>query len=274
MSRVRRRPARRTRRSVSRRYRTIALSQSDGVAVVTLNRPEARNAINLDVVNELHAALDELGRDASTRVLILTGAGKVAFASGADIRELRERRAADALRGINSSLFFKVERFPLPTIAAVNGYALGGGCELALACDLRIASESSRFGQPEVGLGIIPAAGATYRLPSIIGAGRARELILTGRIIDADEALAMGLVNRVVPDDRVMKEARAMALLIARKGPLALRAAKMTLQASCYGPDAGHASERLAQALLFESDDKREGTTAFLEGRPPRFGGA
>jgi enoyl-CoA hydratase len=255
------------------RFRSIRLESSAGVAVVTLDRPEARNAINLEVVNELHAALETLGRDETLRVLILTGAGRAAFASGADIRELRERRADDALRGINSSLFLAVERFPLPTIAAVNGYALGGGCELALACDLRVAGESSRFGQPEVGLGIIPAAGATYRLPRIIGAGRARELVLTGRIIDADEALAIGLVNRLVPDERVLEEARSMALLITRKGPLALRAAKLALQASVYGPDAGHAAERLAQAILFDSDDKREGMTAFLEGRPPRFAG-
>jgi len=262
-----------SRRTALPRFLSIGLSTAEGIAVVTLSRPEARNAINLEVVNELHIALEALGREGSTRVLILTGAGKAAFASGADIRELRERRAADALRGINSSLFLAVERFPLPTIAAVNGYALGGGCELALACDLRIASESSRFGQPEVGLGIIPAAGATYRLPRLVGAGRARELILTGRIIDADEALAIGLVNRVVPDDRLLEEARSTALLIARKGPLALRAAKLTLQASAYGPDAGHAAERLAQAILFESDDKREGMAAFLEGRPPRFTG-
>jgi len=273
-SRGPRRPRAAAARSASAlRFRSIELAIADGIAVITLNRPEARNAINLEVVNELHVALEALGRDGTTRVLILTGAGRTAFASGADIRELRERRAADALRGINSSLFLAVERFPLPTLAAVNGYALGGGCELALACDMRIATESARFGQPEVGLGIIPAAGAAYRLPRIIGAGRARELILTGRIIDADEALSIGLVNRVVPDDRLLEEARSVALLIARKGPLALRAAKLTLQASAYGPDAGHAAERLAQAILFESDDKREGLTAFLEGRPPRFTG-
>jgi enoyl-CoA hydratase len=255
------------------RLRSLRVESSEGIAVVTLHRPEARNAINLEVVNELHAVLEALGRDGTTRVLILTGAGKAAFASGADIRELRDRRAADALRGINSSLFMAVERFPLPTIAAVNGYALGGGCELALACDLRVAGESARFGQPEVGLGIIPAAGATYRLPRIVGAGRARDLILTGRIIDADEALAMGLVNRVVPDDRVLEEARLTALLMVRKGPLALRAAKLALGASAYGPDAGHIAENLAQGILFESADKREGMTAFLEGRPPRFKG-
>ncbi|HYS05425.1 MAG TPA: enoyl-CoA hydratase-related protein [Candidatus Dormibacteraeota bacterium] len=281
MKRARPRPARRSTAAARRRpatalparFRSLRVESSDGIAVVTIHRPEARNAINLEVVNEMHAALSGLADDARTRVLILTGSGRMAFASGADIRELRDRRAADALRGINSSLFMTIERFPLPTIAAVSGYALGGGCELALACDLRIAGESARFGQPEVGLGIIPAAGGTYRLPRIVGAGRARELILTGRIIDADEALAIGLVNRLVPDERVLQEARATALVMARKGPLALRAAKMALAASAYGPDAGHVAERLAQAILFESADKREGMTAFLEGRPPRFAG-
>ena len=255
------------------RFRSIRLEIAEGVALITLHRPEARNAINLEVVNEMHAALEALGRDEKVRVLILTGSGRTAFAAGADIRELRDRRAADALSGINSGLFLAVERFPLPTIAAVNGYALGGGCELALACDLRVAGESARFGQPEVGLGIIPAAGATYRLPRLVGAGRARELILTGRIIDSDEALRIGLVTRRVPDDRVVEEARAIALLMARKGPLALRAAKLALGASAYGPESGHVAERLAQAILFESADKREGMTAFLEGRPPRFTG-
>jgi enoyl-CoA hydratase len=265
---ARRRPA-----GAAIRYRSLRVESSDGIAVVTIHRPEARNAINLEVVNEMHAALAALGEDERTRVLILTGSGRTAFASGADIRELRDRRAADALRGINSSLFMAVERFPLPTIAAVSGYALGGGCELALSCDLRIAGESARFGQPEVGLGIIPAAGGTYRLPRIVGAGRARDLILTGRIIDADEALAIGLINRLVPDERVLDEARATALVMAQKSPLALRAAKLALAASTYGPDAGHVAERLAQAILFESADKREGMTAFLAGRPPRFTG-
>jgi enoyl-CoA hydratase/carnithine racemase len=255
------------------RFRTIRLEAREGIAVVTLDRPQARNAISQDVVDELRAALGLLARDPGMRALIVTGAGPAVFASGADIRELRRRGAGDALRGINSSLFLEIERFPLPTIAAVNGYALGGGCELAIACDLRIASESARFGQPEVGLGIIPAAGATYRLPRLIGSGRAQEMILTGRIIDAPEALRIGLVNRVVTGDRLLEEARSTAALIARKGPLAVRAAKLALQAALHGPDAGHAAERLAQAILFESADKREGMTAFLEGRRPRFKG-
>ncbi len=259
--------------SAARRSGAVLIEAEGGVAVVTLNRPRVRNAINLEMVEGLHAALDSLGSDASTRVLILTGAGRDAFASGADIRELKERRAADALLGINSGLFLKLERFPYPTIAAVSGYALGGGCELALACDLRVASESARFGQPEVGLGIIPAAGASYRLPRLVGSGRALELILTGRIIDAGEALRIGLVNRVVPDGRVVHEARALAATIAAKGPLALRTAKMVLAASAYGSGPGQVAESLGQGVLFESGDKREGMTAFLKGRRPRFRG-
>jgi len=268
-----RRPARGGKAAAAPRFRALRFETRDGIAVVTIDRPQARNAISQEVVDEMRAALGLVARDTNARALILTGAGPAVFASGADIRELRQRVAADALRGINSSLFLEIERFPLPTIAAVNGYALGGGCELAIACDLRIASESARFGQPEVGLGIIPAAGATYRLPRLIGSGRAQEMILTGRILDAHEALGIGLVNRVVPGDRLLDEARSTAALIARKGPMAVRAAKLALQAALYGPDAGHAAERLAQAILFESADKREGMTAFLEGRRPKFKG-
>jgi enoyl-CoA hydratase len=255
----------------------VLVENRDGIAVVTLNRPSVRNAINHEVVRGLADALETLADDESTRVLILTGAagpdGRAAFASGADIGELRERRGADALRGINSTLFLRVERFPCPVIAAVRGVALGGGCELALACDLRVAGESSRFGQPEVGLGIIPAAGAPWRLPRLVGWGTAREMILTGRIVDAAEALRIGLVNRVVPDDRVLDEARALAAVIAARAPLAVRAAKLALQAALYGPDPAHVAELLGQAVLFDSADKREGMTAFLEKRPPRFTG-
>jgi enoyl-CoA hydratase len=255
------------------RFDNLKVEVRGGIAVVTLNRPRVRNAIDLATVRALHGVLDRLAGDPKTRVVILTGAGGVAFASGADIRDLRRRRAADALAGINSTLFMKVERFPVPTIAAVRGYALGGGCELALACDLRIAGESARFGQPEVGLGIIPAAGASYRLPRLVGMGRARDMILTGRIVDAEEAQHIGLVSKVVPDNRVLEESRTVAAVIARRSPLALRAAKAVLLAAAYGPEAGHVAEGLAQAILFESHDKAEGLSAFLAGRAPRFKG-
>jgi enoyl-CoA hydratase len=253
--------------------RPLRIDRRGAVGVLTLHRPLVRNAIDGRMIEALHAALDRLAADRTLRALILTGAGGRAFASGADIRELRRRRAADALRGINSALFQKVEEFPVPTIAAVRGYALGGGCELALACDLRVAGVSARFGQPEVGLGIIPAAGATQRLPRLIGLGRARDLILTGRIIDAREALAIGLVNRVVPDDRVLQEARALALMLASKSPIALRVARLALSASSAAVEAGRIAERLGQGILFESEDRDEGMDAFLAGRRPRFSG-
>ncbi len=259
-------------RQTALRFRNLKVEYAEGIALITLNRPEVRNAIDLATVDDLHWALDVLGSFDRTRALILTGAGPT-FASGADIRELLKRRAADALRGINSGLFRQLEQFPVPTIAAVNGHALGGGCELALACDLRIAGQSARFGQPESGLGIIPAAGAADRLPRIIGLGRAREMIFTGRILDAEEALLIGLVNKVVPDDRLLAEARLMASAIARRGPVAQRIAKMVLQAAASGADAAHAAERLGQGILFESADRDEGMKAFLARRPPRFRG-
>jgi enoyl-CoA hydratase len=254
------------------RFRTLRTETAAGVALVTLHRPEVRNAINLEMVEDLHRALEALARDPATRVLVLTGEGR-AFASGADLREILKRRPLDALRGINSTLFLRIEEFPVPTIAAVNGYALGGGCELALACDLRIAAQSARFGQPEAGLGILPAAGATYRLPRLVGWGRARELVFTGRLVDADEALAIGLVNRVVPDHRLVDEARALAAAIARRGPLALRVAKLAFLAAAHGAAAGHAAERLGQGILFGSADRDQGVGAFLRGRTPRFRG-
>ncbi len=270
--RARRRTGRLTRREPALRFRNLKVEFADGIAVIILNRPEVRNAIDLATVDDLHWALDILAHYDRTRALILTGAGR-SFAAGADIRELRRRRAGDALRGINSGLFREIEQFPTPTIAAVNGYALGGGCEMALACDLRIAGESARFGQPEAGLGIMPAAGASYRLPRLICLGRARELFYTGRLIDAAEALRIGLVNRVVPDDRVLAEARALAASIASRSPIALRIAKMVLAASAYGPEAGRVAENLGQGILFESADRDEGIAAFLQGRRPRFKG-
>jgi len=235
------------------------------VAILTLNRPEKRNAIDLAMVQALHGILAELARDADLACLILTGAGK-AFAAGADIGELRERNRFDALAGINSRLFQAVEQFPTPVIAAIQGWALGGGCELALACDLRIAGESARFGQPEVTLGILPGAGATQRLPRLVGLGMARELIFTGRIIDAAEALRIGLVNRVVHDDALLAAAQELASQIAANGPLALRLAKLALNASHRtGSDVGFLIESLGQASCFESDDKYRRMTAFLE---------
>ncbi|MAM85502.1 MAG: enoyl-CoA hydratase [Acidobacteria bacterium] len=255
-------------------YKNIRVSVADGVAVLTFDRPEVRNALNLETVREGEVALTDLAADAAVGALIVTGAGDKAFVSGADISDLRERTRDDGLAGINSSFFAAVERFPRPTIAAVNGYALGGGCELALACDLRIAAETAKFGQPELGLGIIPGAGATQRLPRVVGLGRAKHLILTGEIIDAAQALAIGLVSAVVPAGELHTKAQDLARRVLRQGPLAARLAKVAMNASMrVDLDSGLLIETLAQALCYQSDDKQEGMTAFLEKRKPHFTG-
>jgi enoyl-CoA hydratase len=254
-------------------YRNLILARDGRLAVLTVNRPEVRNALDLETVGELHAALDEVSR-ARVGVLILTGAGDKAFVSGADINAIRARRRDDALASINSRLMSAVESHEAVTIAAVNGVALGGGCELALACDLRIAAEHAVFGQPEAALGIIPGAGATQRLPRIVGLGRAKELVLTGARWNAAKALAAGLVSEVVPAPDLLKAARAMAERVLALGPLAVRLSKMSLNASSQMPlAAGLVYESTAQAITFESEDKSEGTSAFLEKRKPAFKG-
>jgi enoyl-CoA hydratase len=245
--------------------KSVLLERRGAVALITLNAPERRNAIDLAMVQGLHAALDELGTDADLAAVIVTGAGDKAFAAGADIAQLRERKAAQALAAINSAICKRIEEFAVPTIAAIKGFALGGGCELAIACDLRVAGDSAKMGQPEVKLGIIPGAGGTYRLPRLLGLGRARELIFTGRVIDAQECLRIGLVNSVVPDDKVLDAAFALAAEIAGNGRLAVRMAKLALNGIAR-PGEAHALtlESVAQALCFDSDDKRARMDAFL----------
>lgn len=254
-------------------YENLRLAIEERMAILTVHRPEVRNALDTATVAEFHAALEET-RAARVQALILTGAGERAFVSGADIRSIRERGRDDALNGINSRLMTAVESHEAVVIAAVNGYALGGGCELALACDLRIAAESAVFGLPEPGLGIIPGAGGTQRLPRIVGLGRAKEMILTGARWDARRALETGLVSEVVPAGQLLDAARRMAERVLALGPLALRLAKASLNASMQMPlTAGLGYESALQAITFESRDKLEGTTAFLEKRQPRFEG-
>lgn len=252
----------------------LLLNVADGIAVLTVNRPEVRNALDRETVEGITDALADLaGRD-DVGVLVITGAGEKVFVSGADIRQMRERRRDDGLAAINSSVFAAIDRFVKPTIAAVNGHALGGGCELALACDLRIAADHAKFGQPEVGLGLIPAAGATQRLPRLIGMGRAKHMILTGDPIDAATALEWGLVSEVVPGGELMDATRRMAGRMLARGPLAIRLAKLAINASArVDQDSGLLIETLSQAICFESEDKLEGTSAFLEKRPPKFRG-
>jgi len=254
-------------------YRNLILAVDGRVATLTVNRPEVRNALDTETVSEFHRALDEV-RQAKATVLIVTGAGDKAFVAGADIAAIRARGRDDALSSINSRLMSAVEAHEAVSIAAVNGVALGGGCELCLACDLRIAAEHAVFGQPEPAIGIIPGAGATQRLPRLVGLGRAKEMILTAARWDARKALECGLVSEVVPAEQLMEAARAMADRVLALGPLAVRLAKTALNLSAQLPlAAGLVYESTAQAITFESKDKMEGTGAFLEKRKPRFTG-
>jgi enoyl-CoA hydratase/carnithine racemase len=246
-------------------YTAILVEVIDRLGIITINRADVRNAIDLTVVNEITAALDDL-KD-KVGCLIITGAGDKAFAAGADIAQLRDRNRDDALKGINTRMFRAVEDFPFPVIAAVCGFALGGGCELAMACDLRVAGESSKFGQPEVGLGIIAGAGATYRMARLIGAGRAKELLFTGRIIDGKEAERIGLVNKLVADVDVLKTAKALAADILKNAPLAVRLTKWSVNATLRAGEPDTAIEQLSQAVLFETEEKKKRMTDFLEKR-------
>ncbi|MBM4013773.1 MAG: enoyl-CoA hydratase/isomerase family protein [Planctomycetes bacterium] len=244
----------------------VKLERDGALARVTLNRPERRNALDKAMIDALHGVLDTLAEDDSVGAMILAGAGDKAFAAGADIAQLRDRRRREALLSINSRLFQRLEETPYPTIAAIRGFCLGGGSELALACDLRIAGESARFGQPEVSLGIVPGAGATYRLPRAVGAAKARELIFTGRILDGREALRIGLVNELVPDGEVDAAASRMAADILKQDRLAVRFAKLLFRLDGSArPGAGYIGEAMAQAVLFESEEKVRRMTEFLE---------
>ncbi len=245
---------------------TLKLTRKHGIAQVELSRPEVRNALNLEMVREFHQLLDELASQDEVRAVVISGKGGKAFASGADIAELRERTHREALLAINASLFQKLEDLARPTIAAIEGYALGGGLELALACDLRVASKTARVGLPESTLGIYPAAGGTWRLPRLIGLGRAKELVFTGRILDAEEAYALGLFERLCEPGEAVSTALDLAAAIANNAPLALQVAKVALNASGARGDPA-ALERVGQGLLFDSEEKRARMTAFLEKR-------
>ena len=238
---------------------TLRIDEAADRVVATLDRPEKRNAIDHDTIDELHALCASL--EAEPRTLVLTGSGGV-FAAGADIAELRARTADDASRGINTRAFLRIRELPMPVIAAIDGYALGGGAELAYAADIRIATPSLLIGNPETGLGIIAAAGATWRLPEIVGEARASELLLTGRMLDADEALRWGLVSSIHPAHELLAAAHALADRIAANDPLATMHTKRALRA----PRAEHPRIDLdLQAQLFSSPEKHRRMTAFLE---------
>ena len=247
----------------------LDLTRSGHIATVTINRPEALNALNSAVLSELDAAIDVLSRDDEVYVVILTGAGR-SFVAGADIAEMRGFTAVEGKRfGVRGGgVFLKLEQMEKPVIAAVNGFALGGGCELAMACDIRLASDKARFGQPEVGLGITPGFGGTQRLPRIVGQSRAMELILTGRTVKADEALAIGLVDAVYPADELMAKATELAEMICANAQIAVRQAKRCIRMGMQADIAtGAAFEAEAFGVCCGTQDKAEGMDAFLEKR-------
>jgi enoyl-CoA hydratase len=256
-------------------YETLLLERRGRVAIITINRPDKRNALNIKTREEGAVLLDELRADESVGVVIFTGAGDKAFIAGADIAEFAGRTASKQREVmLGRSLFTAIDTFPKPIIAMINGYCLGGGCELALACDIRIASERASFGQPEINLGIIPGGGGTQRLTRLVGEGKAMELILTGEIIDAQTAFAIGLVNHVVPPDQLEAKTMEIANRIADKGPIALRLAKEAVKlASRSNLDEGLRREVDLFALCFATEDKDEGIKAFLEKRKPEFKG-
>jgi enoyl-CoA hydratase len=257
-------------------YTTLLFELTDGIASITVNRPDKLNALNATVIGELSDAVGHIEADAAVRGVILTGAGPKAFAAGADIAELAEQGPMEAkVRSLaGQRAMRRLERCGKPVIAAVNGFALGGGCELAMACHIRIASEAAKFGQPEVKLGLGPGYGGTVRLPRLVGKGRALELLLTGAIIDAQEAYRIGLVNRVVPPDRLLAESEQLLRSILEQAPLALR---LVLEAVETGLDLTVDEALLLEAnhfgLLSSTADMREGTAAFLAKRKAEFHG-
>ena len=257
-------------------FENILVEAADRIAIITLNRPDKLNALNHATLVELGRAIDVVNTREDVDVIVVTGAGEKAFVAGADITELA---AQDAVAGqrfalFGQEVFQRIEQSAKPVIAAINGFALGGGCELALACHIRIASENAKFGQPEVNLGVIPGYGGTQRLARVVGPGRAAELILTGVMIDAAEAQRIGLVNTVVPRGEALPHATAMAANIAAKGQPAVR---LALQALRCVPQMGLREGLATEAALFGiacgTEDFREGTAAFLEKRPPAFTG-
>ncbi|MCK5056481.1 MAG: enoyl-CoA hydratase/isomerase family protein [Candidatus Aminicenantes bacterium] len=257
-------------------FENILLEIDGAIATLTINRPDKRNAVNNDTVEEIGKALDQIEADPGLRVLILTGAGEKAFVAGADIGELDRR---DTLLGRSETrrrqeVYTRIEQLEIPSIAAVNGWALGTGLELAMVCTLRIASAKAKMGQPEVKLGIIPGAGGTYRLPRLVGMGRALEMILTGEPVTAEEALAMGLVNRVVPPENLMEEVRTLAETIVSRPKLAVQYAKeAVLRCVETGLAQGLAHESYLHALSCGTQDKKEGVASFLEKRTAKFTG-
>ena len=255
-------------------FRNFIYHLDSGIATLTINRPEVRNALNSQCWEELGAFIQHVDTCDEVRLAVITGSGEKAFAAGADIGALRERTLVSALCSQAQKVLRNVADCEKPVIAALNGVAFGGGCELAMACDIRIAAEHVKMGLPEVGLGVIPGAGGTQRLAKLVGLGRAKEMILTGRAITAQEALQIGLVTKVVSGEKLYEEVRKTANMILEKGPLAVRLAKKAIAASLStDEESGMRLELLSYAVAIASEDRVEGTCAFLEKRKPNFCG-
>ncbi len=257
-------------------YETIKFEKADGVATLTIDRPKVLNALNSDVVRELTDAFIKISIDEDVKAVVLTGGGQKAFVAGADISEMADYNATQGVRFASNGqgLFNIIEGCAKPVVAAVNGFALGGGTEIAMACDFIYASEKAKFGQPEINLGINPGFGGTQRLPRLVGKSMAKELILTGDIIDAAEALRIGLVNKVFAPEALMEEAMKTAKKMASKGAIALKLCKECVdQGLNVDLQSGLVMERNAFGVLCATEDKKEGMTAFLEKRPPKFSG-
>ncbi|HTX18797.1 MAG TPA: enoyl-CoA hydratase-related protein [Bacteroidota bacterium] len=252
----------------------LIITRGEGYALLRLNRPEALNAITVGLMERLVTALEELDRDPAVRCVVITGSEK-AFAAGADIREMADSSAVEMIQRDQFARWDRIRKIKNPIIAAVSGFALGGGCELAMSCDIIIASESAKFGQPEVNLGVIPGAGGTQRLTRAVGKYKSMEMILTGGTLSAEEAKQWGLVVRVVPNDKLLDEATALAGLIASKPPLAVRLAKeAVLKSFDTTMEGGLDFERKSFYALFASDDQKEGMKAFAEKRKPTWKGS
>lgn len=257
-------------------YQNILCAVENGIATITINRPKAMNALNLDTVTELKDAIEKIAVDKAVKVVVITGAGEKSFVAGADIKEMATKTPAEGREWgqFGQNVFTEIENMPQPVIAAINGFCLGGGCELSCACDIRYASENAKFGQPEVGLGITPGFGGTQRLTRVVGRGQAKELIYTGSLIGAEEAKAIGLVNKVVPQEELMPTVLKLAGKIAKNAPVAVQLSKAAINRGINcDVVTGIAYEAEVFGLCFSTNDQKEGMAAFVEKRKPTFEG-